>query len=121
MNDRNGIWIEEKALAPRDPGTGDERLPYVAGGWFYDDGALRVRLRRSRTIAGIWKHGAGGAWRRVLGAMGTRYRRTADSMVKRQWYGRDCETECLFHVAGTESPAPCGGSLRCRVTVEEAR
>ncbi len=93
MNDRNGIWIEEKALAPRDPGTGDERLPY----------------------------GAGGAWRRVLGAMGTRYRRTADSMVKRQWYGRDRETECLFHVAGTESPAPCGGSLRCRVTVEEAR
>ncbi len=236
------------ALASRGPGTGDERLQYIAGGWLYDDGALRVRLRRSGTVAGIWRRGAGGSWRRVLDAMDIHYRRTVDPNVKRQWYGRDrdeyslafdpyarvrfarsedgsldllfrgasprlftkgsssawkpiwvdtafhfgpapgpsfdlgvdcrCECgfgkrdgdygirfrfpetveasfaenavriasgdsaltidfaddpsaifakiaerdremECLFHEAGTESPAPCGGSLRCRVTVEK--
>lgn len=79
----------DDALAPRDPGTGDERLQYIAGGWIYDDGTLKVRLRRSGTIAGIWRKTAAGEWRRVLNAMEPRYRRTPGTEVKRHWFGRD--------------------------------
>lgn len=113
MNDRNGIWIEEKALAPRDPGTGDERLPCVAGGWFYDDGALRVRLRRSRTIAGIWKHGASPTGRHTF-------------TTWRHWTRDDAPLPSgLLGPVGIESRSPVsaapGGDPRIAAVLEAAR
>ena len=56
----------EEALAPAGPGTGDDRLAYIAGGWLWDDGSVRVRFRRNGALVGVWKKDEGGPWRKTL-------------------------------------------------------
>ena len=87
----------EEALRRRDPGTGDERLQYISGGWLFEDKALKVRIRRSGTIAGLWRRDENGEWRRILDTMETRYRRTPNPEVRWHWFRRDRDEYNLAH------------------------
>ena len=57
---------EAQVTEGRSPGTGDSRLRIVSGGWEFDDGHLKVRIRKSGAVAGIWKREVGG-WTRISG------------------------------------------------------
>lgn len=58
----------DEALA-REPGTGDSRLRYIAGGWEFEEGPMRVRVRSNGTLAGVWTR-SGGEWKRIIGEGG---------------------------------------------------
>ena len=78
------------ALAPRDAGTGDPRLRPAMGGWQYEDDTLRLRIRRTGAVAGMWRKDADGAWREVLRSFGARGRAPDAPKTPRQvWGGRD--------------------------------
>ena len=78
------------ALAPRDAGTDDPRLRPAMGGWQYEDDTLRLRIRRTGAVAGMWRRGADGAWREVLRSFGARGRAPDAPKTPRQvWGGRD--------------------------------
>ena len=49
------VELRETARLPEGLGTGDDRLKVVAGGWVFETGALRVRLRRTGSVAGAWR------------------------------------------------------------------
>lgn len=79
-----------EALKKRDPGTGDSRLTPAMGGWLYDDGRLRVKIRRTGAIAGIWRKGDDGMWREMLRNFGARGRNpNAPDPPRQEWGGRD--------------------------------
>lgn len=58
-----------EALAEREPGTGDPRLTPMSGGWLYESGDLRMRIRKNGAIVGMWKR-QDGAWRPVARLVG---------------------------------------------------
>lgn len=58
----------DEALA-REPGTGDARLRYIAGGWEFEEGSLRVRVRTNGALAGVWVR-EGVEWKRIVGEGG---------------------------------------------------
>ena len=96
------------ALRERDPGTGDARLTPAMGGWLYDDGILRLRIRRTGAIAGMWGKGEDGAWREIMRSFGARGRSPDAPDTPRQiWGGRDPDArEQAF------SPSPYARFLR---------
>lgn len=61
---RFAVLDESVALAKCRPATGDDRLRVAAGGWEYDDGKFKMRIRKSGAIASIWKR-VGGKWKRI--------------------------------------------------------
>ena len=78
------------ALAPRDAGTGDPRLRAAMGGWVYETPKMRLRIRRTGAVAGLWKKEADGSWRPVLNAFGVQGRApTAPKRIRQAWGGRD--------------------------------
>ena len=78
------------ALAPRDAGTGDPRLRPAMGGWLYEDGAMRLRIRRTGAVAGMWRKGTDGSWCEVLRSFGARGGKPDAPKTPRQvWGGRD--------------------------------
>ena len=60
------VELREVAQLPHGLGTGDERLKVVAGGWVFETGALRVRLRRTGSVAGVWRKDAKGEWKETI-------------------------------------------------------
>ena len=54
------VELKEIPQIPTGLGTGDGRLSVVAGGWMFETGALRVRLCRTGSIAGVWRKDAKG-------------------------------------------------------------
>ena len=97
-----------EALAPRDAGTGDPRLSPAMGGWLYDDGRLRLRIRRTGAIAGLWRKDASGAWREELRSLGVRGRSPdAPKTPRHVWGGRDPDARDQAF-----SPSPCARFAR---------
>ena len=60
------VELKEIPQLPTGLGTGDSRLAVVAGGWVFETGSLRVRLRRTGSIAGVWRKDAKGQWNEVI-------------------------------------------------------
>ena len=60
------VELREEPRLPEGLGTGDDRLKVVAGGWMFETGSLRVRLRRTGSIAGVWRKGVDGQWNEVV-------------------------------------------------------
>ena len=60
------VALREEPRIPEGLGTGDERLKTVAGGWMFETGALRVRLRRTGSVAGVWRRDARGEWKETI-------------------------------------------------------
>ncbi|MBO7684739.1 MAG: hypothetical protein J6V72_00050, partial [Kiritimatiellae bacterium] len=60
------VGLREVARLPEGLGTGDERLKVVAGGWMFETGALRVRLCRTGSVAGVWRKDAKGEWKETI-------------------------------------------------------
>lgn len=48
---------------PEPAGTGDSRLTAIAGGWLFDNGAIRLRIASNGSLAGWWTREADGSWR----------------------------------------------------------
>lgn len=79
-----------EALAPRAAGTGDGRLTPAMGGWQYETGGMRLRIRRNGALAGVWRKEADGSWTEVLRTFGVRGRDPAAPKEPRLvWGGRD--------------------------------
>ena len=57
--------VSADATTARTDLTGDSRLTVVTGGWLWDDGDLRVRIRRTGAIDGVWRRTKDG-WQRRL-------------------------------------------------------
>ena len=78
------------ALAARDAGTGDPRLTAAMGGWVYETEKLRLRIRRTGAVAGLWKKAPDGSWRQVMNAFGVQGRAPdAPKHIRQSWGGRD--------------------------------
>ncbi len=60
------VALREEPRLPDGLGTGDDRLKVVAGGWVFETGALRVRLRRTGSVAGVWRKDARGEWKEII-------------------------------------------------------
>ena len=60
------VALREEPRLPEGLGTGDGRLKVVAGGWVFETGALRVRLRRTGSVAGVWRRDASGEWKEII-------------------------------------------------------
>lgn len=79
-----------EALAPRDAGTGDPRLRPAMGGWQYEDDKIRIRIRRTGGVAGMWHKDPDGVWKEVLRSFGVRGRKPdAPNTPRQAWHGRD--------------------------------
>jgi len=102
----------DEALAFRDPGTGDPRLVPVVGGWLYDDGELRLRMRRTGSIAGVWTRSSDGGWERRLESFGMEARDgTAPLKPRSHWDGRDPDVKAQDFSPATQANFhrdPCG-------------
>lgn len=71
-------------------GTGDERLTVICGGWRYEEGDLRVDIRRTGAVLGVWRKTSGGTWRKALGHVQLALRRgDAPDDAQFDWVGRD--------------------------------
>ena len=60
----------DRALAARDAGTGDPRLTAEMGGWRYETEKMVLRIRRTGSVAGLWRKNPQGGLTQVLGAFG---------------------------------------------------